>query len=258
VTRALELIPLVLGAESGGKMADPVAHVVNHPAVWNESGLWLWSAHMGNLVLSGLLLVLVMSWAARHISTKPSAAGADKYITRNPLAHMIEVICVFLRDQTVRPLLGERTDRFMPFLWTLFFFILINNLLGLVPLMDLQHLVSPELRRSHTAWVGGTATQSLFVTGVLALIAFVVVNVAGIRELGLKGYLRHLTGGAPVFIWPILVPVEVMGIFIRPVALALRLFANMTAGHILVATLPTSQRPAMIRAVSTVRESGLA
>ncbi|MCW5766272.1 MAG: F0F1 ATP synthase subunit A [Phycisphaeraceae bacterium] len=221
--------------------SDPVGHVANHRFAVTElfgfKDFWLWSGHVGNLVLSGLVCILVGLWAASKIGTGPESQGPARYVTRNPFAHMLEVICVYLRENTVRPLLGARTDTFMPFLWTLFFFILVNNLLGLVPFTDMQHLASSDMKAKGLAFVGGTATQSIFVTGVLAAVSFLVVNAAGIRELGLVGYLKHLTGGAPVFIWPILVPVEILGTFIKPIALAIRLFANMTAGHILMATL---------------------
>jgi len=221
---------------------NPVAHVVNHKGIVLDNFLglkdfWLWSGHVGNLLLSVIILLLVGPWAAAQIATGPESQGTDRYVTKNLFAHMIEVICVYLRDTVVKPLLGRRTDGFMPYLWTLFFFILVNNVLGLVPLLDVQHIASPSLKSSHAAFFGGTATQSIFVTAVLAFISFIVINFAGIRELGIGGYLKHLTGGAPAFIWPILVPVEILGTFIKPIALALRLFANMTAGHILLAAL---------------------
>lgn len=217
--------------------ADPVAHVVNHKAV-DVNGWWVWSSNMGNLVLSALILVTVGPYVASRIATGPERLGSRRYLPRGSFAHMIEVICVYLRDETARPILGLRTERFMPFLWTLFFFILVNNLLGLVPLLDVHAWITPELvLEQHRAYIGGTLTQNIFVTGVLAAIAFAVINVAGVRELGLGGYLKHLTGGAPAFVWPILIPVEIAGIFIKPIALAIRLFANMTAGHILVAAL---------------------
>ncbi len=224
---------------------NPVDHVVNSAPSWGVASellgmknVWLWSAHVGNLILAGLLTVLVISWAARKIATGPSSDGAERYVTRNPFAHMIEVICTHLRETTVRPLLGGRTDQFMPFLWTVFFFILINNLIGLTPLTDASHLIDKVLGGHVVSGiVGATATQNLFVTAALALMAALVINGAGLRELGPVGYVKHLTGGTPWFLWPLMVPIEIMGTAIKPVALALRLFANMTAGHILVAVL---------------------
>lgn len=224
---------------------NPVDHVVNAvPHGWGigdflgMKDVWLWSAHVGNLILSGILTILVLWWASSKIRTGPESLGTGRYVTSNPFAHMIEVICLYLRDSTARPLLGDRTDRFMPFLWTIFFFILINNLLGLVPIADSLHLVD-HLRGTHTlsGVIGSTATQNLYVTAALALIAALVINLAGLRELGIGGYLKHLTAGTPFYLWPLMIPIEIMGTLIKPVALALRLFANMTAGHILVAVL---------------------
>jgi len=220
-----------LGADS------PMGHVVNHPFTYFGDGWWLWSAHVGNLILSGLILIIVGPMVARRIATGPEGEGTDRYLTKGKFAQTIEVICLYLRDKAVRPLLGERTDRFMPFLWTVFFFILVNNLLGLMPILDLLHIFNSEWKAEHKAPFGGTATGNIAVTAMLALISFIVINAAGIKELGVGGYLKHLTGGAPPFIWVILIPVEIMGTFIKPVALAIRLFANMTAGHVLLATL---------------------
>jgi F-type H+-transporting ATPase subunit a len=221
--------------------SNPVDHVVNQPFIktnlFGIEGLWLWSAHVGNLLLAGLLTILVIGWAASKIATGPASQGTDRFITRNPFAHMIEVICTYLRDNTVRPLLGDRTDRFIPFLWTIFFFILFSNLLGLVPILDVLHLVNSDWKKNHVAPFGSTATQNIFVTASLAIIAAVVINLAGIKELGLGGYLKHLTAGTPAYLWPLMIPIEIIGTVIKPVALALRLFANMTAGHILVAVL---------------------
>lgn len=221
---------------------NPVDHVVNQVYRMGElfglKQVWVWSSHVGTLLLAGLLTVLVLWWAASKIATGPERLGHERYVTRNPLAHAIEVVAVYLRENTVRPLLGSRTDRFMPFLWTLFFFILMCNLLGLVPIGDVTHLVD-SVTGKH--WLGGlvgaTPTQNIFVTAALALMAALVINLAGIRELGLGGYIKHLTAGTPAYLWPLMVPIEIVGTIIKPVALALRLFANMTAGHILVAVL---------------------
>ena len=220
--------------------ADPAQHVYNHVGLRTDGGWWVWSGNMGNLVLSGIILILGGMWVAGKIRTGPAEQGAERYITKNQFAHLIEVICVYLRDEICRPLLRDRTDRLMPILWTLFFFILINNLLGLVPFLDLQHLFARLAGQPdpHWAFIGGTATQNIWVTGALAIFAAALFNGAAIVRLGPGGYAKHLTGGAPWFVWPLLVPIELLGqVLIKPVALALRLFANMTAGHILLATL---------------------
>lgn len=224
-------IPVTLGA------ADPVGHVINHVAVKSEDGVWLWSAIQTNMIISALILIIVGIVVAKSVNTGGESEGHKRWITNNPFAHMIEVICSYLRETTIRPLLGSRTERFTPFLWTLFFFILVNNILGLIPLLDAWHLANPADRAAHKAWIGGTATQSIWVTAALAIVAGVMINLAGIKELGVGGYLKHLTAEAPIFVWPIMIPIEVLGTFIKPIALAIRLFANMTAGHILVAVL---------------------
>ncbi|MFK7884215.1 MAG: F0F1 ATP synthase subunit A [Phycisphaerales bacterium] len=217
--------------------ADPVGHVINHKWFVSESGWWLWSSSQTNLVLSGIIVVVLGMLVAKAVQTGPEGDGHARWITRNPLAHMIEVICGYLRENTVRPLLGKRTDRFMPFLWTLFFFILINNMLGLIPLLDAWQLANPDHKKAHMSFIGGTATQSIYVTAVLAMVSGFVINLAGVKELGIGGYIKHLTADAPIFVWPIIIPIEILGTFIKPIALAIRLFANMTAGHILVAVL---------------------
>ncbi len=217
--------------------ADPVSHSLNHPFWTTPDGFWMWSAYCTQLVLSGLITIFGMKWVASHLVADESIEGVERYVPRNKFAHLIEMICVYLRDEICRPLLGKRTDALMPFLWSLFFFILVNNMLGLIPILDLVHLLFPSLKASHSSPIGGTATQSIFVTGVLALCAAIFINLNGIKELGIKGYLHHLTAGAPIVLWPLMIPLEIIGSIIKPVALAIRLFANMTAGHILLAQL---------------------
>jgi F-type H+-transporting ATPase subunit a len=213
---------------------NPVDHVVNQPF----HGSWFWSAHVGTLVLSGLITIGLLWWAAGRIATGPENLGHDRYVTKNPFAHAIEVVMVYLRENTIRPMLGDRTDTFMPFLLSLFFFILVNNLLGMTPIADTLH-IADHIAGGHflTGLVGATATQNIFVTATLAIVAAIVFNGAGIRQLGVGGYLKHLTAGTPPYLWPLMVPIEIIGTVIKPVALALRLFANMTAGHIMVAVL---------------------
>jgi len=216
--------------------ADPLDHVVNGLAIRHSSGYWLWSGNQGVLVLSGLILIFAGIWAAGKIKTGPTAQGAEAYVTRSRFAHMLEVICNYLREEVARPLLRDRTDKLMPFLWTIFFFVLVNNLLGLTPIRDVMHVAGV-----HTDWIGGTATQNIWVTGTLAVIAALVFNIAAVMRLGPVGFVKHMMGGLPWYMFPIallLLTIEAAGQFlIKPFALALRLFANMTAGHVLIATL---------------------
>lgn len=221
--------------------SDPLAHVVNHPAIKTADGYWLWSGNQGNLVLSGLIMIVIGLWAASKIRTGPTSMGSGAYVPRNKAAHMLEVICVYLREEVARPLLHDRTDKLMPFLWTVFFFILVNNLLGLTPIGDLLHVAGAVTGTEIPAYVGGTATQNIWVTGTLAVIAAIVFNGAAIIRLGPVGFVKHMLGGLPWYMLPIgllLLVIESAGQFvIKPFALALRLFANMTAGHVLIAAL---------------------
>lgn len=225
---------------------DPLHHVVDKPVYGTALNL---SVVM--LVLGSLVTFWLLASAAKRIATGPESEGNDRYITKGRLAQMVEAIVVYLRDEIILPVLGpEATRRHLPFLLSLFFFILVLNIFGLIPLVDMQtvfkHLVgvSPEPGGD---WVffGGTATASISVTAALALCSFVVIQAHGFRELGIKGWLEHLCGGRELLtgskaLWlivPLIFVVEFMGLFIKPAALAIRLFANMVGGHTLLATI---------------------
>lgn len=216
--------------------ADPLSQVVNQ-AWYSVDGYWVWSAHVGNLLIAAVLTLLVITYTAGKVSLGPESLGTRRFMPRSRFAHLIEVLIVYLRDNMVQPLLGKRTNRFLPFILTMFFFILINNLLGLIPISKALWLVFPAWKAEHVLPVGMTATQNIYVTAGLAVIAFIVINLAGIRELGIGGYLKHLTAETPVVLWPLMIPIEIASTFIKPIALAIRLFANMTAGHILMVVL---------------------
>ncbi len=129
----------------------------------------------------------------------------------------IESIIVFIRDDVVKPNVGSEklAKSLLPFHLSLFFFILFGNLFGLIP-------------------GGHSYTGAVGTTGALALIAAIVINVSAIRTSGIKHFLHHLLGGAPAFMAPIMVPIEIVGLFSKPFALCVRLFANMTAGHMVM------------------------
>ena len=203
------------------------------------------------MVVVAALMVWVMNSVARVIGVGPESEGRERYVTKNKGASLVEVIVVYLLDNVIRPQLGADAKRFTPFLLTLFFFILFNNLFGLIPLLDLQHLLGGLVAGEEGtgfAVIGGTATGRLSVTAGLALVAFILWNLHAIRTGGVGGWLHHFLGGAPAYLAPVMVPVEIMSTLVKPAALALRLFANMTAGHILLAVVIgfTSQAPAAL------------
>jgi len=207
--------------------ANPIEHVVDKPVFGGPLTM-----HIVNMIVVAVLLIVTMLAAASAISTGPVSQGNERYITKGRFAQLIEVIVLYLLDHVIRPQLGEKANAFAPYLLTAFFFILYNNIMGLVPFQDIQHLMG-----MHESVLGGTATGNIAVTAALAIVTFVIVQVNGVRSLGVGDYLRHFLGGAPLFLAPIMIPVEILGTFIKPFALAIRLFANMTAGHVLLATL---------------------
>jgi F-type H+-transporting ATPase subunit a len=216
--------------------SDPVAHVVD--TQWFG---WKFSSVSFMLVLTGLITVVIMSIAAKSITTGRGTT-IDDFRAKGIWANMIEATNLYLRNDVFRPVLGKDTDRFTPILWTFFWFILIANLLGLVPLKDATALLGinkhpdPLTGQMVAHGIGGTATQSIWVTASLSLIAFLLINVTAIARDPV-GYVKHMTAGAPVLMWPIMIPVEILGTFVKPFALTMRLFANMTGGHIVIAVM---------------------
>jgi len=135
-----------------------------------------------------------------------------------------EAIILYLRNEIILPNVGPHGNAFVPYLLTVFFFVLFANLLGLVP-------------------YGATATGNISVTASLAIVSFIVIEVAGMRALG-KGYINtivfwphDMSLGMKLFISPILTPIEITGKLTKPFALAIRLFANMISGHVVLLAL---------------------
>ncbi len=216
--------------------ADPTDHVRDMLfSVWGFPV----TLHAVTLVVVTAIFLLAMMYAASRIATGEAGQGNERYITKGRFPQMVEAITVYLRDEMLVPVMGvETTRRYLPYLLTTFFFILFINVFGLVPIADLFHMAGV-----HQPWFGGTATASITVTGALAIVAFFVIQAHAIRELGIKGFLLHLTGGlvpGPIYLAPVVAivfVVELLGLFIKPGALAIRLFANMVAGHTLMAVL---------------------
>ena len=138
--------------------------------------------------------------------------------SRTDLLNIVETIVVFIRDEVAISNMGPAGIRYVPYLLTTFFYILLMNLCGLVP-------------------YGATATGNIMVTAGLAVIAFIMIQYSAIKSQGLKHYLAHLSGGVHWLLWPIMIPIEILGLFTKPFALCMRLFANMTGGHIVILSL---------------------
>lgn len=176
--------------------------------------------HSVYVVIAALLVALVFLTSARSIARAQAQRRPPK-----GLANAVEAVTLYLRQESILPNVGPHGEGFAPYLLTVFFFILACNLLGLLP------------------W-GASPTGNIAVTGGLALLAFVIIEISGMRALGLKGYLNtifYVPPGLPVFMKPIMLvvmtPIELIGKLAKPFALAVRLFANMTAGHALVLAL---------------------
>jgi F0F1-type ATP synthase membrane subunit a len=163
--------------------ADPTSHVLPHELF--HIGHWFsFNNQMLMTLLSAVLMVVVFR------SLFKDASGAVPTGARN----FFESILEFLRIEVFRPALKEHTDRFVPFLWTLFFFILFANLLGQIPVDEFVTLASGGQIESH---VWGTATGSILTTGALAMIAFFFVHANGIRQVAndlIKGTYGHHGG----------------------------------------------------------------
>ncbi len=162
--------------------------------------------HLVVMWVSALALVLVVSLAARRRSLVPKGFYS-----------MVELIVQFVRDELAAKNIGkEEGKRWVPFLATAFFFIFFMNLLGLFP-------------------YSATATGNLSVTAGLALCTFALTLVAGMRAHGFFGYWGSIVPqGVPLWLYPIMVPVELLGLLTKPFALAVRLFANMVAGGFVI------------------------
>jgi len=165
--------------------------------------------HVVFLWVGGVILCLLGYLVARK------NAGRD---VPHGFGTLMETFIVFVRDEIVLPNMGPAGVKYLPYLLTTFLYILLMNLMGLIP-------------------YGASATGNVNVTAGLAIIAFVMIQAAAIRAQGLGHYLAHLTGGVHWSLWPIMIPIEILGLFTKPFALCIRLFANMTGGHIVLVSL---------------------
>ena len=163
--------------------------------------------HVIFMWFGAVLLFIIMTRVAKAYKTSLIPKGFTNFW---------EVFIVFVRDEIAIPSIGKGYEKFLSYLLTAFFFILFGNFLGLIPF-------------------SATFTSNIAVTATLAIFTFLVIQYGGMRSNGVFGYWKGLVPhGVPVFLLPIMIVVELLGLLAKPFALAIRLFANMTAGHIVI------------------------
>jgi len=191
----------IFAVDAAGQVdKEASSHVYDLSITKNVAAIWV------------AVLLLILIFFAVASSYKKHEGKAPK-----GFQSLIEPIIVFVRDDIAKPNIGYKYAQFMPLLLTIFFFIWINNLLGLLPLFP----------------GGANVTGNIFMTFVLAFIVLLAVNLNGN-----KYYWKHiLLPDVPWWLYPIMIPVELIGVISRPFALMIRLYANISAGHIIVLSL---------------------
>ena len=164
-----------------------------------------------SMMLSAIVLFFLFFTVARSYKKNPKAPKG--------IAGFLEPLVTYVRDEIAIPNIGHKKyAKYMPYLLTIFFFIWINNLIGLIPFFPFS----------------SNLTGNIYFTFVMAFITFIVTTLSGN-----KSYWGHIfnTPGVPVWLAPIMIPVEIIGMLTKPFALMIRLFANITAGHIIILSL---------------------
>ena len=183
---------------------DHADHGHHGPVVYDLS---ITKSIFGMLLMLGLMVVMFGRMAGSYKNRQGQAPTG--------MTNALEPLVLFLRDEIAVPNIGkEKADKFLPFLMTVFFFIFFANLLGLVP------------------FIGGfNVTGTLGITMVLASLVFLITTLNGNKH-----YWGHLfwPPGVPLFVMPIIIPIEIVGMFLKPIVLMIRLTANISAGHIII------------------------
>lgn len=169
------------------------------------------SKNVFSMLLAALILCLIFFSVAKAYKTRPGQAPRG-------LQNFMEVIVNFIIDEVAKPMLGHKYMTFLPYLLTIFFFIMTVNLMGLIPFFPF----------------GANVTGNIATTMALAMLTFIITNINGNGA-----YWKHIfwMPGVPAPMKLFLAPIEFMGVFIKPISLMIRLFANITAGHVIILSL---------------------
>lgn len=224
---------------AAGKTPSAESHIQRHALFGSE---WF-NNHLFMSIVASTVAVLILVLVSKAMQPRKEE-GAKGYVTKSRLGGFFELILLYLRNETVKPLLHDKTDKYIGFLWSIFFFILAGNLMGMVPISAVGGLLG-GYEWSH---LGGTFTGNLNFTVALAAVACLVWLFAGLKEGGM-GYIKHYwvipLKGQPVLLLPLLIVIgigiaglEILGnVLIKPFALCIRLVANMMAGHMVLGSI---------------------
>lgn len=209
--------------------SNPLNHVVQHPIIqFGEDGFGGFTLLSNHIIMQIIAAALLMIFLPRFARLRAGTDENGRLVPRG-WGNALEGLCQALRDHVAQPALGEYTGRFLPYIWSVFFFILTCNLLGMLPLADW----TPFLGHGH--YLGGTATANIWITGTLAAMTLGMIVINGLRLHGWN-YVKHFFMGPPPLNL-LIAFLEVVGLFAKTFSLAMRLFANMVAGHTLLAVL---------------------
>ena len=198
-------------AHNGYRLEEGKIHAVKEDGITPDESVKVYDFSLTRNVVQMMLALAILVFLMIRIGNRYKKGGGVKTAPRGSQS-LMEPVITFVRDEVARPNLGHKADKYLPYLLTVFFFILINNIFGLIP-------------------GSANVTGNIAFTVVLGLISFVVILASSNSH-----YWGHIFNppGVPTGIKFILVPVEILSVFIKPVALIIRLFANMVAGHIII------------------------
>ena len=189
--------------------AQDILAVTNDGTI--DASVRIYDVSLTRNVVQMIIALALFTWVMLRIARKYTSGLG---VTSAPKGSqgLLEPVIIFVRDEVAKPNLGKKQDRYLPFLLTVFFFILINNIFGLIP-------------------GSANVTGNIAFTAVLGIISFIVIIASSNGH-----YWMHILNppGVPLGVKFILVPVEILSVFIKPFALIIRLFANMVAGHIII------------------------
>jgi len=188
------------------------------------------SNYMFFLTIGTIVFLILMFWARGRAALVPEGRGYNA----------VEALVEMVRNDLVIENIGQDGKKYFPFIGTIFFFVLLNNFIGIIP-------------------GGKPGTGTMGVTVALALFVFVYFNGAGMRKFGVGGYVKGVVPhGVPGLLWPVIWVIEVISLLIRPFTLSIRLFANMYAGHIVLGIFSILTSIGVAQAIHGIQGAGAA